>query len=188
MPTELQSLVGAQLRGSTRARVAVIAYSDFQCPFCGRFARETLPRLDQTYIQPGRVVFAFRHSPIERIHPLAVKASEAAVCAGRQGRFWEMHDALFEEGAALDLPGLLRAAAAVGLDPGQTETCLAQDGSAEIRADRAAAEALQLTGTPAFLVGLVEQGGVRVIKVVRGAKPFAEFAAVIDDLLGRVAG
>ncbi len=188
LPTELQALAGAQLKGSLLAPVALIAYSDFQCPFCGRFARDTFPDIERLYINPGKVVFAFRHSPIERIHPLAVKASEAAECAGRQGRFWEMHDALFLDGATLDPPGLLRAATNVGLDVPQNLECLAQDGSARIRADRATAEALQLKSTPAFLVGLVETGGVRVTRVLRGARPFPEFAAVLDDLLARLGG
>jgi predicted DsbA family dithiol-disulfide isomerase len=99
-----------------------------------------------------------------------------------------MHDALFADGVALDPPGLLKAAATAGLDLPLTQVCIGADGSAKVRADRAAAEAIGLTGTPAFLIGIVELGGVRVTKVLRGAQPFQEFAAALDELLARVAG
>jgi predicted DsbA family dithiol-disulfide isomerase len=99
-----------------------------------------------------------------------------------------MHDALFVDGATLDPPGLLKAAATAGLDLPLAQVCLGEDGSTKVRADRAAAEAIGLTGTPAFLIGIVEPGGVRATKVLRGAQPFQEFAAALDELLARVAG
>ena len=183
LPTELQRLNEMHVRGNLDAGVAFIVYSDFQCPFCGRFARDILPELERRYVAPGRVILAFRHSPIERIHPFALKASEAAECAARQGRFWLMHDALFQPDLALDGPGLLRAARSAGLNIGEAVSCFEEDGSAKIRADRQSAVALGLTGTPAFLFGVVGSGSVRVQQVLRGARPVEDFAKILDDLL-----
>lgn len=181
-PADLQSLDGAHLKGNLQAPVGMIAYSDFQCPFCGRFARDILPKLDRTYVQTGRVVFGFRHLPLEKIHPFAIKAAEAAECGAGQGRFWEMHDAMFLGTATLDTPGLLIAARVAGLNTNEAKACIAADGSKAIREDMARAAALNLTSTPVFLIGRIEQGGVRVSKVLRGAQPFESFAAVLDPL------
>jgi protein-disulfide isomerase len=82
-------------KGAPDARVTVVEFSDYQCPFCGRHARETLPKIDETYIKTGKVKYVFRDFPLERIHPNAVKAAEAARCAGESGKYWEMHNRLF---------------------------------------------------------------------------------------------
>jgi protein-disulfide isomerase len=82
VPVAAQSLEGAHRLGSARAPVALIVYSDFECPFCGRFARETLVRLEEVYVRTGRLTIAFRHFPLQRRHPRAVQAAQAAECAG----------------------------------------------------------------------------------------------------------
>jgi protein-disulfide isomerase len=85
-PTRL-SLAGLPVKGSDSARFGILTLSDFACPFCARFARETLPLVSDKYLKTGEVVLAFRHHPLERIHRDAVKAAVAADCAGDQGRF-----------------------------------------------------------------------------------------------------
>jgi protein-disulfide isomerase len=114
-PTEPVALEGAELRGDRGAGVAIIEYSDFQCPSCGHFARESLPVIDRLYVQPGKVLLAFRHFPISDLHPFAFAAAEAATCAGRQGQFWNMHDLLFRNQDHLGRDDLQRAAASLDI-------------------------------------------------------------------------
>jgi hypothetical protein len=109
VPTAPQSLEGAALKGDPKAPVVIIEYSDYQCPFCAKSERETLPELDQKYIGTGQVQLAFRHHPLSRLHPFATQAAEAAVCAGRLGKFWEMHAALFADPKQLDWASCWRA-------------------------------------------------------------------------------
>src|SRR5262245_41540414 len=82
------SLEGAVTRGDKSARVAIVEYSDFQCPFCIAFTRDTLPDLEKLYVDTGKVLFAFQHLPLENLHPSALLAAQFASCASRQGKFW----------------------------------------------------------------------------------------------------
>ena len=82
--------------GKSDAKLTIIEFSDFQCPFCERFYLDTLPQLKKDYIDTGKVQLAFRHFPIASIHPNAKTAHEAAECANEQGKFWEYHDLLFQ--------------------------------------------------------------------------------------------
>src|SRR5207247_8778213 len=82
------------------AKVAVIEYSDFQCPFCGRYAKESFPQITSDYVDTGKVKYVFHDLPLD-FHKYAFKAAEAAHCAGEQGKFWEMHGLLFQNQAAL---------------------------------------------------------------------------------------
>jgi len=122
--------------------------------------------------------------PLESIHKLAFKAAEAAHCAGDQGRYWEMHDRLFEHQKNLE-PWRAHAEA-LGLDVAGFEQCLATGKFADaIRRDMGEARKVGVTGTPAFMLARVEPNGakVRTVAVLRGAKPFADFKAEIDRLL-----
>lgn len=183
LPTEPLSLDGAVLRGSTAARVALIEYSDFECPFCGKFARETLPTLEAKYVRTGQVLVAFRHYPLT-IHALAVKAAEAAECAGKQGKFWEMHDRLFEEPRRLDGTDLRQSAQTLGLDGRAFENCLSGEAGAKVRADMENAKALGITGTPTFFLGRVgPDGRIRVTQRLSGAQPTGIFEAALERLV-----
>ena len=100
-------------RGSDHARVTLIEYGDFECPNC-KLAAPTATLLLERY--PGKIRFIFRHFPLEDAHPHALAAAEAAEAAAAQGRFWQMHDALFEHQAHLKDKDLYRYAGEVGLD------------------------------------------------------------------------
>ena len=97
VPTEPVPLEGAPILGNPEAPVAIVEFSDFACPFCGRFSKDILPELKAKYIDTGQVLLAFRHLPLDRIHPRARPAAEAAECASRQGKFWRFHDLLFAD-------------------------------------------------------------------------------------------
>lgn len=162
-------------------------YSDFQCPYCGRFVRETLPALHEQYIRPGKVLLAFREFPLPN-HAFAEKAAEAAACAGRQGRFWEVHDDLFANQQALDVPSVMGRVRRFGLNARAFETCLAGELAGAVRADKVGGELLGVSGTPTFLIGMLLDGGhVRVTERFSGALPLAEFQRTLDRVLASAA-
>ena len=184
IPSEPLSLDGAAVKGSRNASVALVVFSDFQCPACGQLARVTLPRVEEEYIRTGRVVLAYRHLPLEQIHPFAVPAAIAAECAGAEGKFWNMHDLLFADQATLNDAGLRIRAATLGLSPDRFAECTTGDTLDRVRADGAAAVTLGITGTPTTLVGTIDGNGKVVVQeVVRGAAPFETFRAALDRAL-----
>jgi len=187
LPSQPVSIKDAPLEGDPAAKVALIEYSDFQCPFCGKFARDVLPEIRKTYLDSGRALMAFRHLPLA-IHSLAQKAGEAGECAARQGRFWPMHDWLFRETPKLEESRLREGARELALDTRAFDACLNGQAALRVQEDAASARPLGITGTPSFLVGLVQSDGrVRVVKRLTGAQPFEQFKAVIDAVAAQAA-
>ena len=128
--------------------------------------------------------YVFMDFPLP-MHGQAMKASEAALCAGDQGKFWEMHDRLFANQNALSPEVLIKHAEAIGADATQFKECLdSGKQAAQIRAAMAEGEKAGITGTPGFLFGFIEAGGkVKATKEIPGAVPYANFKATIDELL-----
>ena len=177
---------GSPSKGNERAKLAVVEFSDFQCPYCGAFATDVLPRLKASHVSKGLVKIAFRHLPIKQIHPDAFGAAQAAECSRRQGRFWEMHDLLFGARAPLDPPTVRNHAGAVGLQLDAFDLCMSGDSNLTVERDLRAAEALKLRGTPTFLIGTTQADGrVKIAKTIRGAKSEAAFRETFDRLLDR---
>lgn len=134
----------------------------------------------------GDVLWAFRHLPLSGIHPLAQAAAEAAECAGRQGRFWRMHDWLFRDGVSLGDALSAGAVENVGLDMVEFGRCSDSDPTvdAKIAEDVVGARALHVTGTPTFFVGITQPDGhVKVLRRLSGALSLLEFQQVLDPLL-----
>ena len=182
-PREIVPLDGAALRGSRQAPLAIVVFSDFQCPFCAHFADTTFRELDRDYIADGKVVLAFRHLALSD-HAQAFDAASAATCAGRQGKFWEMHDLLFANAKTLKDAPWRTFAADLGLNRAQFDSCLGGEGPETVRTDLALAQALEIDGTPSFLIGrLGPDGRVRVSNRVAGALPIGAFKRIIDPLL-----
>jgi protein-disulfide isomerase len=170
VPVELAQ---APVRGNPKAAVTVIEFSDFQCPYCQR-VRPTMTRLRELYAD--RVRFAFRHYPLD-FHPQAQKAGEAAACAGEQGKFWEMHDRLWDNTSKLQVDDLKAHAQTLGLAPAEFATCLDSGRFADaVEADLRAGQEYGVSGTPAFFVN-----GRPLV----GAQPFEAFQQVIEDELAR---
>ena len=195
-PVHPVSLAGAQLKGDRKARVAVIVHSDFICPACGRFAIETLPKIEERYIAGGQVLLAMRHAPVGKIHSLAMKAAEAAHCAGEQERYWDMYRSIFSaqldreygrtEAAMFDND--IRAfATQIGLDTKAFESCLASDAAAaRVYSDAGSALALAIEATPSVLVGAIQPDGrVKVSRHFRGRPEEGALFGTIDGLLSR---
>jgi protein-disulfide isomerase len=172
------------LEGRPDARIAVVEYSDFECPFCARFARTTLPAIVQSYVDTGKLRFGFQHLPLESRHRSAVAAAEAAECGAQQGRFWEMHDQLFSEPMRLDKASLFAKAQAGGLKVSRFRECMDGRATRRIRAAIVEAQALGITGTPTFLFGIIrEDGHMSVVRRESGALPVEPFAKILDELL-----
>jgi protein-disulfide isomerase len=161
----------------------VVEFSDWQCPFCERFARDTLPRLLREYIDTGKVRFSYRNNPLTEIHPLALQASTAADCADQQGRFWDMHDAIFAHQRQLTGGGFVEYARAAQLDVAKFTRCLDAGTTARIQADQAEALRLGLQATPVFLIGRVDgRGRIKATKRIDGAVPYETFKAALDGM------
>ena len=182
------SIDDGAMRGDPKAKVTLIEFSDFQCPFCGRFFNETLPQLDKEFIQTGKVRYVLREFPLAAIHPNAQTAAEAAECAGVQGKYWEMHDKLFQNQKALEVPHLKRYAKDVGLNINVFDECL-DNGSQvpKIQRDIQEARSLGVTGTPAFFLGLTTPGKTIKGIHIEGAQPIEVFQQEINRLLSQAA-
>jgi protein-disulfide isomerase len=167
--------------------VAIVEFSDFECPFCGAHARGTFPGIKSKLIDSGQAKYVAMHFPLEQIHPRALKAAEAAECAGRQGRFWEMHERLFSDVKALSPVELSNHAKAIGLEQARFERCLNDSETVKkVRADQAEGMRLGVKGTPAFLLGTVrDDGGIDLVKRISGAASLDVFEAEVAELSSR---
>ena len=178
------SLDDDPVKGNPNAPVTIVEFSDFQCPFCKRFFDETLSLLEQDYIDTGQVKLVYRDFPIESIHPNAVAASLAAECADEQGKFWELHDVLFEKQEQWANLGLEDAigkfqqfGSEIPLDLDKFSTCLlAADLVDEIRQDYFDAVGYGADGTPTFFIGNEQNGFV----VVKGALAYPIMKELIE--------
>jgi protein-disulfide isomerase len=164
---------GSPSRGSEKAKIAIVEFSDFQCPFCSRVT-PTLEQIHENYGDEVRIVF--KHLPL-RIHPKAPAAHAAAEAAHRQGKFWEMHDLIFANQSQMSPEKYVEYAEQLGLDVERFKREMDSDEvKAKIAADMAEAEKLGVTGTPGFFVNG---------RFLSGAQPYASFEALIDEELGR---
>ena len=162
----------ARVRGDAKAPVTIVEFSDFQCPYCKQ-AETTLKALLAKY--NGQVKLAFRDFPLRPIHSRAESAAEAGRCAQEQGKFWEYHDALFDDQSKFDEAGLTATAQKLGLEGKPFQSCLASGKyRAQIEQDEQDGKKAGVNGTPGFFVNGV---------FVNGAQPQAEFERIIDSEL-----
>ena len=139
----------------------LLEFSDFQCPYCAEYALEEMPRIKRALIDAGTLSYGYLHFPLKAIHPEAVAAGMAAECAGRQGRFWEMHDRLFVDQERLSLTGFASQVLALGLDETRFDECMqGEEAAAAVEADFQQGLALGVRATPTFFIGTVGTDGV----------------------------
>lgn len=160
------------IRGAQDAKVTIVEYSDFQCPFCARVQ----PTLDQILTDyEGKVKIQYRHF---LLHSLSQKAAEASECAGDQEKFWEYHDKLFEKQSEWSTVGtgeFIRYAKDIGLDVGLFTTCLdSRYFASKVRAEWDEGKRKGVTGTPTFFVNG---------KPIVGAQPYTTFQTAIESAL-----
>lgn len=176
-------------KGDAGARVAILEYSDFDCPYCARYSTQVFPRIDADYIQTGKVKYFFRDLPLP-VHPSAQFKARIARCAGEQGKFWEAHDRLFADQRPIDVAALVALTRDLGLDATAFNASLEGGKYAEnIRLSVASAERMQIKGAPAFLFGILNAEGqvLSVTKVVLGAESYESFKETLDALLAQAA-
>jgi protein-disulfide isomerase len=162
-------------KGRPDAPVTIVEFSDFQCSFCKIFWRDRLPRIDEKYIQPGKVRFVYRHLAL--LGPPSVQAAVAAECAHEQDKFWPYHDRLFSVSGAFALSkgSLGRYADELKLDRARFDACLEADRARQkIEQETTIGRMIGMTGTPAFLIN---RG--RLI----GAQPYEVFEEILDRML-----
>lgn len=168
----------ANALGAESAKITIIEYSDFQCPYCLRFTQEVKPRIIDAYVKTGKVRLAFKQMPIlSEDSRIAALASE---CAADQGKFWEFHDAVFNDRAAkgrlaMDKNRSVEVAAALKLDADKFRDCMQNDRTlARVQADLDEGRTIGVRGTPTFLING---------KLFVGAQPWEAFQQEIETLL-----
>jgi len=166
------STEGYPSQGAADAPVTIVEFSDFECPYClAMFS--TLRTLKEEYGDKIRVVF--RQFPLNSIHPRAQKAAEASLCAADQGKFWEMHDSMFENQGDLEVSDLESRAEVLGLDVTRFKSCLDDAQHAgSIKEDVAAGTAAGVTGTPAIFVNG---------RPLLGTVPYQQITGFVDEEL-----
>ena len=164
--------------GDVNAEVTIIEFSDFECPYCGRFYSETMSLIEKNYIKTGKVKLYFMDFPLTDIHSNAQKAAEAARCVreqkGDEG-FWKMHDKLFENQQSLSIENFKKWARELGVAASKFDECL-DSGKYElaVQEDSTYGQSLGVQGTPAFFI----DG-----KLLSGAQPYSVFEQIIDAAL-----
>lgn len=184
----VESVQGLSISGTSVTKrvgsgaLALIEFSDFECPFCGRFARDTYPSIRRGFVDSGKLTFVSFAFPLD-LHPLARKASEAAECAARQGKYWEMRERLYADQSALAPVALSNSAKAIGLDLSQFEACLEGDAEKTVQAEIEQGRRLGVNSTPTLFLGQVRRdGSIDLVKRIRGAAPLAQLESAIDEL------
>jgi protein-disulfide isomerase len=193
MPTQNQPAVLSvsvdddPVKGNSNAPVTIIEFSDFQCPFCSRFAQQTLPLIEENYIQTGKVKLVYRDLPLS-FHQNAKAAHIASECANEQGAFWKYHDELFAKqnewqslGADAASEKFLAYAQELGISKDEFSSCTVSSAlEQEVLADFMDGTKYGATGTPTFFIGNEKHGFTKIV----GAQPYEAFTSVIDSKLG----
>jgi len=162
----------ARVRGNPNAPITIVEFADFQCPFCGR-VQATLKDLLTKY--NGEVKLSYRDFPLSSIHPNAQIAAEASRCAEAQGKYWQMHDAMYANQSKLQEPDLIKTAGSLGMDEKSFASCLKSDKyKTAIQQDVQAGTRAGVSGTPAFFING---------RFLTGALPQAEFEKIINEEL-----
>lgn len=188
----IMSIDDDAIRGDkNKAKVAIIEFSDYECPFCKRFTEETVEQLVENYVETGKAIMVFRDLPLPFHEPAASREAMAAECARDQGgdeKYYEFHDAIFAEtdsnGEGISETNLGGLADKMGLNGKELISCI-KDGKfeSEVKADIADASKVGIDGTPGFVIGKLDDNGEVRGEIISGAVPFSTFEAVIEKYL-----
>jgi protein-disulfide isomerase len=181
------SIDGDPVKGNPNAQVTMVEFSDFQCPFCGRFSSDALPQIQKDYIDTGKIKFVYKQFPMDNLHPNAKAAAVASECANEQGKFWQYHDKLFstqtawENQPATDVTNTFKKYATdMGLNAASFNSCLDTKKTASaVDKDSQQASQYGVSGTPTFYIGNDKKGYLQLV----GAQPYQSFKSIIDQQL-----
>jgi protein-disulfide isomerase len=183
LPAPVLRVADGQRLGNEQAAVVVIEFSDYQCPYCARLHFGVMPQLKEHYITSGKVLFIHRDLPLP-MHKQAGAAAVVARCAGVQGKFWSMHDALFFNQSRLAPAVYAELARDLNLDVAQFNLCLNDLAQREaVRHDLRVAQALGIRNTPTVLICRVVGERLEVVREARGVPKWEDMARELDRLL-----
>jgi protein-disulfide isomerase len=173
---------GASVIGRANAPITLVEYTDYQCPYCYRFFKNTYPLLKKKYIDTGKLKLVIKDLPLG-FHAHAMKAAQAARCAGDQKKFLAMHEILYKNSKKLDIKYMPKYAQQAGLNVKSVNACLASNTHiAAINKEMAEAESVDVKGTPTFVLGKTDGKSVYGKKIV-GAKSINDFERYIGELV-----
>ncbi len=176
---------GDPYMGKADAPLVLVEFSDYECFYCARFFRETLPQIRKEYIDTGKLKHVFKDFPL-RFHKKAKKAAEASLCAGEEQKYWEMHDLVFENQKQIDIPHLINHAKTLGLKADGFEKCLNDSRYAKgVDKDINTGQKIGVRGTPSFILGRINGKGEVEGDIIRGARPYKAFKSALDAMLAK---
>lgn len=169
------NMTGAEMLGSKSAPLTMVEFTDYQCPFCQRFHTTVFGEIKKNYIDTGKVRFYSRDLPLDSMHPNAIRAAQAARCAGEQGQFWALRDIMGANPSQLDMESLVADAASLKMDTGKFRSCVESEKYKQaIQTDVLEAMKIGADGTPTFVIGKSTADGVDG-EVLVGAMPYEVF-------------
>ncbi len=182
-PTYSFNLAGSPFRGSTLADIAIIEFTDYECPYCRQHFATTYKQIRDRYVDTGMVRYYVVDFPLAS-HAFAFQAAVAARCAGDQGAFWEYHDELFSIRDSLHGNSFAEVAESLDLDMPRFSHCISEPAhQAHVELLLNQAQQIGVSGTPTFLIGKIDDDGKFVEGVLlRGARPFSAFRDLIEIL------
>lgn len=165
------------IKGDKDAPVTIVEFSDYECPYCGRFFRDTFPQIEENYIETGKVKYVFRDFPLS-FHQNAIPAANAAECVREQGgdeMYFEYHDVLFQNQRAMDIASLKKYASEFNINQDKFSKCVDDEKYYdEINKDFRDGQSYGVTGTPGFFING---------KKLSGALPYTVFEQAIEEAL-----
>lgn len=179
----LLDVAGAPYAGAQKPKVVVVEFSDFECPFCGQYARSTFQEVWREFVETKKIGYAFRNKPLQQIHPRATAAAAAAVCADRSDSFWKLRTLMFANQSALEQSDLVAYAKGIGIEEPAFQECLS-GGESLLAHDRQQAQDLGVASTPTFIVATAALNGQysAAYRIV-GAQSADTFRRVINEVL-----
>lgn len=169
------------IKGNKNAKVQIVEFGDFRCPFCDKFFKETELQLIKDYVDSGKALFAFRH--FQFLGPASIVAGNAAECANEQGKFWQFHDYLYQnqpdesDTSLYTTEKLTGVAQGLGINTDQFKSCLdSKKYDKNVSDDLAAGQKAGVTGTPTVYIN-----GIQVV----GAQAYSAFKTIIDQQLSK---
>lgn len=181
------------LGDKSSAKIAIVEFSDFECPFCQRFHQDTYDQILKEYVDTGKAIFVFRDFPLSFHDPVASETANAAQCVFElkgDKAYYDFAQAYFKDtaanGAGLSSTTVENIAKDIGVDVSKFNKCVDEDRySNEIQADLADGSAAGITGTPGFIIGTLDGDGNVDGVIIPGAQPFAQFQTIIEEQLAR---
>lgn len=177
---------GAVLGDKNEAKVAIVMYSDYQCPYCQNFERDTLGQIRTNYVDTGKIIFVFRNYPLSFHGDITYTSAYAGECVLDQlgsEKFAEFHDKAY---LATDMDVVNKIAQDLGVDMAKYNTCVSTEQfKSRVDADFKAGQDAGVNGTPGFIVGTLDSNGNVDGKLIEGAYPYDTFKAVIDEMLAK---